>query len=90
MNIDKTYLTRLGNTKLEVADNLTKCNAKGKIGKAYHCPVSNYLKQAFGGKVMVGTHKATVIEKHLSFAVPEPVREFILDFDKGMFHTLVQ
>src|SRR5262245_46398707 len=80
-------LENLGATAEEVAATLAKDGCKGQRRQAWNCPVSDHLAR-------IGWSFPSALETHCSVTNPqgagrilvtnpEPVRQFVADFDQG-------
>lgn len=88
-----SLLNVLGNTADEVADSLRLRGIKGYKGDACQCPVANYLIAELGtypGDLVTYdiVSYSTPDDSGFSFRTPEPVFQFILRFDTGVYPDL--
>ena len=102
MNINE-YLTSLGSTPDEVADNLRRQGIKGIVGSKCHCPVLNAIYQACpdfwsglqivnGARLPDGrwSYCATLDDDQIMDPrLPQPVMDFIGAFDGGEYADLI-
>jgi hypothetical protein len=89
-------LTALGATTADVAATLHRAGYTGEPCVSNICPVAKYV-QHYGFRdvlvgtcdvdVLVGTDEATY--HHLIVALPEPVQQFVRDFDRGRHPQLM-
>lgn len=101
MNLND-YLSSLGNTPEEVAQNLIKQGVKGKRLSHCHCPILNGIYQACptywsGLRIINGRQRS---DGHWSYyaslnddqildpILPQPVMDFIGQFDTGAYPEL--
>lgn len=85
-------LILLGETSAEVARTLREEGITGPPGKARLCPVAQYLCREFNAHYVCVFLNAYVQQSATSDDVecrtPEPVYEFIKDFDHGAYPEL--
>lgn len=90
-------LRSLGNTATEVADKLQKLGITGTFGST-DCPIANYLTRNCGYRfAAVSSNSMVCLDKDYKFPeyirvsdVPEPVSEFIREFDMFRHENLRQ
>lgn len=89
----ESFLADLGDTANEVADSLRQMSVKGTPGNPCECPVARAMDTRLGGEWSV-INRATKFEAGVEWedrvkvTVPDPVRKFIMAFDKhGSEHT---
>lgn len=87
-------LDQLGTTSAAVAVKLTDLGIRGTPGECATCPIARYLLRTLSD---VRTVIADWVDIEVLFAddtavnisTPDPVKEFILEFDQGRFGHLV-
>ena len=92
------FLVGLGSTTAEIAARLAGEGVRGVPGDTNDCAVAVYLRAVLGPESRVRSVKVTgdcvavcrCRRKGISVALPEPVRAFIGEFDKGGFPVLVR
>jgi len=96
------YLKSLGETSEEVAESLRKQGVKGKVASHCHCPILNGIYQACpdywtgltiagGSKTQKGDwyyHASLHDYQIMDPQLPQPVMNFIGDFDTGKYPFL--
>jgi hypothetical protein len=71
-----------------VADFLRRRGIQGRPGGPCSCPVAQYFSAAMGADVMVDGLNVSVIGDDYAVWLPLLVRNFIADFDQGMYPDL--
>lgn len=89
----RALLLEMGATSEEVANTLRREGIKGDRGTGFSCPVANYLQAKGQDGILVLTNYCTAVDDNgkevLDVENPEPVSNFIRDFDEGNdFHDL--
>lgn len=90
------YLKELGETEKEVHDKLLKEKCfhtdTSSIGRS--CPVAVYLKKKSNFVSHVSSSGVNFYSKSTMFseygALPDPVRDFVFSFDKGLYPELTK
>lgn len=97
-------LTDLGDTADDVAATLRDAAIKGRRSNAVQCPVARYLARRVAehasstqarvnvhddATVLVATSSAHSEDLIVSVALPDPVLDFIRDFDEGAYPDLI-
>lgn len=87
-------LLALGDTADRVAATLTAGGWHGERKECTRCPVAVFLSSRFPNcSIMVGDIEARVATADGHYAqadLPDPVADFILDFDRGRYRELVE
>lgn len=80
-------LAELGNTPEEIAKKLWSMRMFGYKCDSGRCPVANYLRKETGtDAVEVGGHLCWV--DGVQYDLPEPVSEFVINFDGNSYPFL--
>lgn len=87
-------LVTLGSTCEEVHQKLLELGCKGEVGSRMHCPVAYFLSKRFTPndlRTPLRVDESTVSEIHGDFylPLPQPVKEFVAQFDNGGFPELL-
>lgn len=94
MDIDKLplVLDELGHTANMIRDTLVKLDIKGSTARSRHCPVAKYLAYRgfdFPSVSLDGISIVGVDGKLAQIRPEDPVRDFIHNFDAGMYPELL-
>jgi hypothetical protein len=86
------FLKSLGNTSQEVADSLRKLNVRGRGGD-YDCPIAVAVNTHANGWGGIRVSKCGYLTYNdcqiMDPQTTEAVRQFVKDFDAGMYPDLV-
>lgn len=89
-------LAELGDTADKVADALRAKGIKGRKAKAASCPIANYVnassdyEHATASDILVTADDPDDEYHSLRVTTPQPVRQFIGNFDDGVYLDLVE
>ncbi len=82
-------LEGLGRSSEEIFTFMVSQGIRGRKKAACDCPVTRFLKKEGYDMPFVGLWTLDASTKNLTVGTPAPVREFIRDFDKGKYPSLV-
>lgn len=83
-------LEALGDGSPKIADTLESLGIKGRVGSPNDCPIARYLRSKGFTCASVSSRKieARADRGWHDMVTPEPVRQFLFEFDRGLFPTL--